>query len=132
MYSALPRKIINRLADLAACKLLDGLLQGRVLLPDDFVKVRRPHPGFLKLLEWPPGLDSLVLASVAHEDYAVLFFQPAQEFVNFARAREAADPRTQGALPASPTQKAVPAAPAAFSMGGKSFSFPSRNSSRLN
>jgi hypothetical protein len=70
-------------------ELFDGLFQCGVFLANDFVEVRRLHPGFLKLLEWPPGLHSLVLASVAREDYAVLLFQPAQEFVNLARAREA-------------------------------------------
>jgi hypothetical protein len=89
MHAALPRKILNRVLDLAVGKLFDGLSQSRVSLANDFVQVRRPHPGFLKLLEWSPGFHSLVLAGVTHEDYPVVVFQPAQEFVNLGRAREA-------------------------------------------
>jgi hypothetical protein len=89
MYSALPGEVLNGFPHLPVGKLLDGLFQCPVLLADDFVKVGCLHPGFLKLLEWPPGLNSLMLASVAHENYAVPFFQPAEEIVDLAGAREA-------------------------------------------
>jgi hypothetical protein len=41
-------------------KLLDGLFQCGVFLADDFVKVGRLHPGFLKLRRRPAGFSDRV------------------------------------------------------------------------
>ena len=89
MHTALPPEIVNRLVHMTVGELLDGLFQSGVFLTNDLIEVRCVHPGFLKLLERSTGLHSLVLARVANEDYSVLIFQPAQECVDLARAREA-------------------------------------------
>ena len=89
MHTALLPEIVNRLVHMTVGELLNGLFQCRVFLANDFVKVRRVHSGFLKLLERSPGLHSLVLARVTHEDYPVVFFQPVHEFVDLPCAREA-------------------------------------------
>jgi len=89
MHTALLPEIVNRLVHMTVGELLDSLFQCGVFLANDLMEVRCVHPGFLKLLERSPPLHSLVLARVAHEDHAVLCFQPAHEFVNLARAREA-------------------------------------------
>jgi hypothetical protein len=89
MHAATPLKVLNRLADLAVGKMLDGLSQSRVFLANDFVEVRRVHPGFLKLLERSSCLHSLVLARVTHEYHPVLFLQLVYEFIDLPCAREA-------------------------------------------
>ena len=89
MHTAMLPEIVNRRVHMTVRELLDGLFQCRVLLPNDFVKVRRVHSCFLKLLEWSPGLYSLVLSGVTHQNNPVLFLQPVYEFVDLPCAREA-------------------------------------------
>ena len=76
-------------AHLAARQLLDDLLEGRVLLPDDVVEADGLDAGLLELLIRATRLDGLMLADVADEQHAVVRTEPVQEVVHLLRAREA-------------------------------------------
>ena len=89
MHPPLLPEVPNGVLDLAMGELLHGFLQGRILLADDFVQVRRVHPGFLELLKRPAGFHALVLARVTQEDHPVLLLQAVQKVVDLARARQA-------------------------------------------
>ena len=89
MHPPLLLEVPNGLLDLAVGELLDGFLQGRILLADDFVEVRRMHSAFLELLKRPAGFHALVLARVTHEDHPVLLVQAVQKVVDLPRARQA-------------------------------------------
>ena len=86
-------------------QLLDDLLQGRVVLPDDVVEMDGLHTGLLELLIGPPGLDGLMLAGVADQQHAVLRAETVEEVVHLScsrgstrRARTDASDRSSGAL----------------------------------
>ncbi len=82
-------EVLDGPAHLAARQLLDDVLEGGVLLPDDLVQPDGLHPGLLELLIGAPGLDRLMLADVAHEQHAVLGTEPLEELVHLLRARQA-------------------------------------------
>jgi hypothetical protein len=50
----------------AMSQIVDDLLEGWIILPNDFIELRRAHPGVLKLFERPSGFDRLVLPGIAN------------------------------------------------------------------
>ena len=81
MHAALAVEIADGFAHFAARKLLHGLFERRVFLPDDLIQSGRAHSRFLQLRIGPSCFDRLMLAHVAHEQHAVVFFQPLNERV---------------------------------------------------
>jgi hypothetical protein len=52
--------------------MLNGLEELGISLADDLVKLRGLHPRLLQLLEGLSGIDALMLAGIANEQYLVL------------------------------------------------------------
>jgi hypothetical protein len=73
---------------LASRELFYNILERRVFLPNDFVQASRLDSRFLQLLIRLARFDGLVLASVANQQYTVIFFEPVEEFVHLPRARK--------------------------------------------
>src|SRR5437764_405041 len=71
MNAALISQLADRFADPPLREVLSDLLELRIALTDDLVEMRGAHPGVLELLERTPGIDGLMLASVAHEQRAI-------------------------------------------------------------
>ena len=82
MDSALPVKILDRLAHFTTRKLLDHLFQFRVFLAHDLFELHRFHTGVLKLREGPPGLDRLMLPPVADEQHTVTCMEPVHKLMH--------------------------------------------------
>ena len=82
MHPALPLQPLHGLADFPLGELLDYLLQSGVPLPHDLVQLGRTHAGILQLRERPAGLDGLMLASVAHQQHAVVWMKTGHEIVH--------------------------------------------------
>src|ERR1019366_5968216 len=82
MDSPLPVKVLNGLPHVAAGKLLDHGFQLRVFLTRDFIEPDRLHACILKLREGTPGLHSLMLPTVAYQQYAVVRMKPVHKFIH--------------------------------------------------
>ena len=54
-------------------QMLDGFQELGISLAHDLVELRGLHPGLLQLLEGLSGIDALMLAGVADEQYLVLW-----------------------------------------------------------
>ena len=73
MHAALAVEIADGLAHFATRKLLHGLFERRVFLPDDLIQVRRANPRFLQLRIGPASFDRLMLPRVADEQHTIIF-----------------------------------------------------------
>ena len=89
VHAPLVLEVVDGAVHLAARQLLDDVLEGGVLLPDDVVQSDGLDAGLLELLIGAPGVDGLMLADVAHEQHAVLGTEPMEEVVHLLRARQA-------------------------------------------
>ena len=67
---------------------LDRRFEGRVFLANDLVELRGAHPGFLQLLKWTACLDTLMLARVPDQQYAILGAEPVKKVFYLASAGE--------------------------------------------
>jgi len=72
MNSALPFKILHRFAHFAPRQLLNYLSQFWVFLAHDVFEPYRLHSRVLKRREGPPGLNGLMLPTVADEQHTVI------------------------------------------------------------
>src|SRR5208283_5847276 len=81
MDSALPVKILYRLAHFAASKLLDYLFQFWVFLAHELFELHRFHTSVLELREGPPGLNRLMLPPVADEQHTVIRMKPVHKLM---------------------------------------------------
>ena len=63
---------LNAYRRLVLGQMLDGFQQFGIFLAHDLVKLGGLHPGLLQLLEGLSGIDALMLARVADEQYLVL------------------------------------------------------------
>src|SRR5437667_11768416 len=88
MHSALALQIAHGFADFTAGELLHCFLERRIFLPDDLVKMRWPHSGFLQLMVRSPCFDCFMLANVAYEQHTVFSLQTPQELIYLACAGE--------------------------------------------
>jgi hypothetical protein len=86
VHAALPLEILDGLLDFTAGELLDRFLERRVVLPDDLLELRCPHPCFLQLLKWPARFHPLMLPDVAHQDHSITVVKSVQEFVHLLGA----------------------------------------------
>src|SRR5271165_1146267 len=82
MDSALPVKILYRLAHFAARKMLDYLFQFGVFLAYDLFELDRSHARVLELCEGPPGLNRLMLPPVADEQHTVVRMEPVHKLMH--------------------------------------------------
>jgi hypothetical protein len=58
-------------------------------LPNDLIKLGRAHSGLLQLLEWAACFDSLMLASVADQEYTVVAAETRKKLAHLVGAGEA-------------------------------------------
>src|ERR1700722_11380282 len=84
MDSALPVKILYRLAHFAPCKLFDYLFQFWVFLPHDLFELHRSHTRVLELCAGPPGLNCLMLPPVADEQHTVIRMEPVHKLMHLS------------------------------------------------
>src|SRR5208283_2822776 len=88
-HVALLAERVERCGDIALGQQLNGGLQSRVFLTHNLIELGGAHPGFLELLEWAAGLDSLMLADVTDEKYVVAGAKPHKELADLVCAGKA-------------------------------------------
>jgi hypothetical protein len=88
MDAALPLQTLHGLAHLATRKLLDHLFQLRVFLADDLFELDCLHARVLELREGTPGLDRLMLPTIAYQQHAVIRMKAIHKLVHLFGGRE--------------------------------------------
>src|ERR1039457_4073952 len=88
MDAALPLQSGDSFSHLAARKLLDGLFQLRIALPDNLLQFHRLHARVLELGENAAGFNGFMLAGVAYQQNAVVRMQAAYKLVHLFGGRK--------------------------------------------
>src|SRR5580658_2927381 len=82
MDSALPVKILYCFAHFTPRQLRDHLFQFWVFLARNLFEPHRFHTGVLELREGPPGLNRLMLPTVADEQHTVIRMEPIHKLMH--------------------------------------------------
>jgi hypothetical protein len=85
MHTALLLKTFDGGSHLAACQLLNDLLQLWVALQNNVIQRRRPHPRFLQLCERTAHFDGLMLATIPYQQHPIMPMETFDELVHLAR-----------------------------------------------
>jgi hypothetical protein len=85
-HTTLLVKTLDGGSHLAACQLLNDLLQLWIALTNDVIQRRRPHPGFLQSRERTARFDGLMLATISHQEHPIIPMETFDELVHLARA----------------------------------------------
>src|ERR1700679_1502967 len=85
MHPALPLQSYDGLSYLAACELLDYLLQLRIFLTHDLIELHRLHTRVLELREDAPRFDGFMLARVAHQQDTIIWMKADQKLMHLLR-----------------------------------------------
>src|ERR1035438_5120147 len=88
MDAALPLQSGDSFSHLATRKLLDGLFQLRIALPDNLLQFHRLHASVLELGEDAARLDGFMLAGAACQQNTVIRMQAAHKFVHLFGGRK--------------------------------------------
>src|SRR6185437_5970731 len=89
MHAALHIESLDCFSHISTRELFHDFFERRVFLPHNLVKPCGLDSCFLELLIRGSGFDSLVLACIAYQKYAVTFFESVEQFVHLLRARQA-------------------------------------------
>jgi hypothetical protein len=84
MHAALLVKTLDGGSHLAACQLLNDLLQLWIALANDVIQCRRPHPRFLQLRERTARFDGFMLATISYQQHPIIPMETFDELVHLA------------------------------------------------
>ncbi len=76
----------SRTSPRASCS--TTLFQLRVFLPDDLFELHRFHARILKLREWTPGLDCLMLPTITYQQHTIIGMKAIHKLVHLLGGRK--------------------------------------------